>query len=61
MGQSKKWLRMLALVVFMVLASVGMSITGAAPTLAKNRERYFAETEQVEKRENDESENPEKE
>lgn len=37
----------MALVLFMILASVGMGITGAAPTLRKNQERYLPQTEQV--------------
>lgn len=51
MTKFKKALRVTALVLFMILASVGIGISGAAPTLARNRENYFAKTELTDKKE----------
>lgn len=58
MEKIKRVLRVLALVLLIGLASIGMTVTGAAPALPKNREKYLTETEQTEKKE-DENEDTE--
>ena len=53
MKNIKRVARICGLVLLMILASVGMGITGAAPALPKNRERSAdnkMQTELVEKR-----------
>ena len=53
MKKIKRITRICGLVLLMLLASVGMGITGAAPVLPKNRERLAdnkTQTELVEKR-----------
>lgn len=59
MTKFKKVLRVTALVLFMILASVGVGISGAAPTLARNREKYFTQMEQVDTKEEEAEEGDE--
>lgn len=46
MKQLKKLIRFSALLLFMVLALVGIGITGVPPTLSRDR-KLFADTESV--------------
>ncbi len=57
MKHLKKILRLSGLVMLIVLASVGIGITGAAPVLSKNKETFPVEIkiELVEAREDDEN------
>lgn len=41
MEKIRRTLRLIFLIFLMVLASVGLSITGAAPTLPKEKETYI--------------------
>lgn len=56
MKRYKRVLRVLALSVFMLLAVTGIGLTGAAPALARNREKYLVQTEQTENREDEDEE-----
>lgn len=53
MKKFRRFLRVLGLVVFISLASVGMPMTGAAPVLSQNREKYLQRTEQTERKEDE--------
>jgi hypothetical protein len=60
MNKLKKMLRLFCLALFLLLAVTGIAITGAAPTLAKNRERIIDNETLIEmvdeKKEDDEEE-----
>lgn len=56
MKRYKRVLRVLALSVFMLLAVTGIGLTGAAPALVRNREKYLVQTEQTENREDEDEE-----
>ncbi|TYZ10055.1 hypothetical protein FY528_09315 [Hymenobacter lutimineralis] len=57
MEKLKKFLRLLGLIAMLLLAAAGVGLTGAAP-IHQKRERFIdtqPQTEQVDKKENEES------